>query len=135
MPGSLWHWPLWGAGPVKRLPSLSTRRISVFGYQQNAGRQKAGKKQVVTVWLDSRTPGNSFKTTPVDLTIQNGNFDIPVWVDLLTGHIYEIPKSYWSKSGTTYTFKNIPVYDSPVLIADASIPSMSDSANGERVKR
>jgi hypothetical protein len=95
--------------------------ISVFGYHRNAGRQKAGKKQVITVWLDSKTPTNLFKTTPIDITISTGNFDSPVWVDLLTGHVYEIPKNQWSKAGNTYTFSGIPVYDSPVLIADRSV--------------
>ena len=94
--------------------------ISLYGYQQ-----KAGKKQVVTVWLDSKTPSNLFKTTPIDITISTGNFDSPVWVDMLTGHIYEIPKKQWRKTGNrnagpTYTFSGIPVYDSPVLIADKS---------------
>ncbi|GAB2558930.1 hypothetical protein GCM10027190_05900 [Spirosoma areae] len=101
--------------PNFKFNTNATESISVFGYQQ-----KAGKKQVVSVWLDSKTPTNLFRTTPVDITIENGNFDKPVWVDLLTGHVYEIPKSAWSKTGNTYTFKTIPVYDSPVLIADKS---------------
>lgn len=90
--------------------------VSVFGYQH-----KTTKKQVISLWLDEKTPGNTFTTTPTDITIENGNFNNPVWVDLLTGHIYEIPKSAWSKSGNSYTFKQIPLYDSPVLIADKSI--------------
>ena len=101
--------------------TTATESVSIFQYQRNAGRQKAGKKQVITVWLDSKTPDNLFQTTPIDITIENGNFDTPVWVDMLTGHVYEIPKSSWSKSGSTYTFKAIPVYDSPVLIADKSL--------------
>ncbi|SOD99374.1 GH39 family glycosyl hydrolase [Spirosoma fluviale] len=95
--------------------TTANESISLFGY-----RQKAGKKQVVSVWLDSKTPSNLFKTTPIDITIQNGNFDAPVWVDLLTGHVYEIPKKQWRKTGSRYTFSGIPVYDSPVLIADKS---------------
>ena len=105
--------------PGFRYSTTARESVSVFGYQQ-----KAGKKQVVTVWFDGKTPTNKFQTTPVDLTIENGNFDNPVWVDLLTGHIYELPKTSWSKTtrngGTTYTFRTIPVYDSPVLIADKS---------------
>ena len=89
--------------------------VSVFSYQH-----KNTKKQLIALWLDGKTPGNTFTTTPTDITIENGNFNNPVWVDLLTGHVYEIPKSAWSKSGTSYTFKQIPLYDSPVLIADKS---------------
>lgn len=87
--------------------------MSVFGYQN----KKTGK-QLVTLWLDEKTPANSFKTTPVDLTIKNAVFNHPVWVDLMTGHVYEIPKQDWSKNGRTYTFTKIPLYDSPILIAE-----------------
>jgi hypothetical protein len=102
--------------PGFRFTTTAKESISLFGYQQ-----KAGKRQVVSVWLDSKTPTNLFKTTPIDITIENGNFTAPVWVDLLTGKAYEIPKSSWKKSGSTYTFNNVPVYDSPVLIAEKSI--------------
>lgn len=102
--------------PDAKPTTTATEPVSIFQYQQ-----KVGKKQAVTVWFDGKTPTNLFKTTPTDITISTGNFDNPVWVDLLTGHIYEIPKNAWSKTGTTYTFKNIPVYDSPVLIADKSV--------------
>ncbi len=101
--------------PDARLTTTAKESISVFAHQQ-----KAGKKQVITVWLDGKTPANLFTTTPVDITIENGNFTKPVWVDVLTGNVYELPKNRWTKAGTTYTFKDIPVYDSPVLIADAS---------------
>ncbi len=105
-----------GLVPNARLTTTATESISVFAYQQ-----KAGKKQVITIWLDGKTPTNVFKTTLIDVTVENGNFTTPVWVDLLTGHIYELPKNSWTKTGTTYTFKSIPVYDSPVLIADKSV--------------
>lgn len=101
-----------------KITTSTAESISVFGYQQ-----KAGKKQIVTVWLDSQVPTNEFQPKPVDITIENGHFTRPVWVDVLTGHVYELPKNGWHKSGTTYTFKQVPVYDSPVLLADfATLP-------------
>ena len=102
--------------PNAKLSTTANGSVSLFTYQQ-----KAGRKQLVTVWLDSKTPTNKFATTPIDITVDGGNFDVPVWVDLLTGHVYELPKNSWSKSGTSYTFRNVPVYDSPVLIADRSL--------------
>jgi hypothetical protein len=94
----------------------TSESISVFAYQH-----KSTQKQVITLWLDGKTPTNLFQTTPVDVSIENGNFKKPVLVDLMTGHIYEIPKAQWSKTGNTCTFKNIPVYDSPMLIAEKGI--------------
>ena len=90
--------------------------LSVYGFQHSKN-----KAQVVALWIDSTTATNSFVTTPVTITIENGNFKTPVWVDLITGHIYEIPKQQWKKNRTQYTFSGIPLYDSPVLIADKSL--------------
>ena len=44
-----------------------------------------------------------------------------MWVDIITGGVYEIPAGQWSRTGSTYTFKGIPVYDAPILIADRSL--------------
>ncbi len=90
--------------------------ISIFSYQN-----KNSKKQIITLWLDKESPTNSFKTKTIDITIENGNFTNPVWVDVMTGRVYEIPKNQWNKVGNTYTFKEIPLYDSPILIADKSL--------------
>ena len=40
---------------------------------------------------------------------------------MLTGEVYKIPDDNWEKSGNQYRFKNIPVYDAPILIADLSL--------------
>ncbi|AEI51083.1 GH39 family glycosyl hydrolase [Runella slithyformis] len=109
------------AAPGFAFTTNASESVSVFGYQH-----KKTKKQLITLWLDGNTPGNTFTTTPTDITIENGNFSNPVWVDLLTGHVYEIPKAHWSKSGNSYTFKQIPLYDSPVLIADKSMLKLNN---------
>ncbi len=90
--------------------------LSVFAYQN-----LSTKKSLITIWKDSKTPNNSFETSPIDITIENVNFDYPVYVDLLTGNVYEIPKNDWKKENNQYVFKQIPVYDSPILIVDKSI--------------
>jgi cytochrome b involved in lipid metabolism len=88
--------------------------MSVYGYQH-----KPTQAPLVALWLDGKEATNSFQTTPVSITVENMNFKKPVWVDMMTGSIYEIPKSQWSKSGNSCTF-NIPLYDSPVLITEKS---------------
>jgi hypothetical protein len=35
--------------------------------------------------------------------------------------VHDIPATQWSKKGNTYIFKDIPIYDAPVLIADRSL--------------
>ncbi len=90
--------------------------LSVYAYKN-----KASGKQVYTIWANGETPTNSTEKEHVDFTFTNGNFKKPVYVDIITGNVYEIPKSDWSKKGSTYRFKNIPVYDGPILIADKSL--------------
>jgi hypothetical protein len=56
-----------------------------------------------------------------EIMVTNGSFDRPVWVDIITGGVYEIPADQLSRTGSTYTFNGIPVYDAPILIADRSL--------------
>ncbi|CCH53454.1 putative exported protein [Fibrisoma limi BUZ 3] len=102
-------------GEVKYNKSTD-RSLAVYGYEH-----KQSKKQVYSIWMNECIPAESNQTKPVTVTFLNGNFDKPVYVDIITGRVYDIPATDWSKTGTTYTFKNIPVYDAPILIADASI--------------
>jgi hypothetical protein len=55
------------------------------------------------------------------LTFLNAQLDEPVFIDMLTGGIYEIPESQIERNGQRIKFKQMPIYDSPVLIADKSI--------------
>lgn len=90
--------------------------MSVFAYEN-----KYTNQQVVTIWFDGAIPSDSNQKEKVDFTFYQGQFDEPVYVDLRTGEVFEIPAKNLSKKGATYEFKDIPVYDSPVLIADKSL--------------
>jgi hypothetical protein len=73
------------------------------------------------VWKDSETPSISNAKTPMTFQFDTGNFEIPVLVDLRTGTVFEIPPSNWIRTGSNFLFKDIPVYDSPILIVDKSL--------------
>lgn len=45
----------------------------------------------------------------------------PVYVDILSGNVYKIPDSNWSKNDKKLTISKLPVYDAPIVIADKSI--------------
>ncbi len=87
----------------------------VFGY-----RKSGTGKTVATVWLSGSVPSDSNALTPVTLTVGPADFTDPVWVDIRDGSIRSIPPAQWARDGDTYTFTLIPLYDSPVLIADRS---------------
>ena len=92
------------------------RSLAVFGFKNINNR-----RQLYAIWMDEAIPAESNVVKLLDFTFSNGDFENPVLVDIITGGVYEIPAGQWSKTGTTYTFKNIPVYDAPVLIADKSL--------------
>jgi hypothetical protein len=92
------------------------RSLAVYGYvHRNSG------QHLYTVWMDEYIPGNSTETKNLNLVFLNGKMDEPVYVDIISGRVYEIPASQWKKEGNRLTFQKIPVYDGPVVIADKSL--------------
>lgn len=94
----------------------TSKSLSIFGYEQ-----RGTKRQIVTLWQNEAAPRDSTETEAVTFTVPNGNFETPVWVDLRTGGVYEIPRSNFSRNGATFVFKDVPVYDAPILIAEKNI--------------
>jgi hypothetical protein len=99
-----------------RYSKVTDRSLAVYGFQN-----RITKKQVYAIWMDENIPQNSNSLKMETFSFTSGNFEDPVFVDVLTGAVYEIPDRQWSKKGNFFTFSNIPVYDSPVLIADRSL--------------
>jgi hypothetical protein len=86
-----------------------------------AHKNRYSGKMAVALWLGNQKPTDDEKKQPADIKIFNGDFSTPVYVDLRTGDVFEISSENWSRKGTVYSFRNIPVYDSPVLIIDKSL--------------
>lgn len=93
-------------------PTVSGETVNAFAY-----RHKKNGGSLVTLWSKEARPAETYDPKPTTLTVE-GQFTQPVFVDLITGKVYEIPKKQWSKSGNVYTFLNLPVPDYSVLIAD-----------------
>jgi hypothetical protein len=104
------------AGPKPAYSFNTDRSISVYGYSN-----KDTQKQLYAIWMDDATPVEDYEIKSREFQFANAKLDEPVLVDIVTGGVYEIPIEEWSKEGDTYTFKNIPVYDSPILLADKSL--------------
>ena len=83
-----------------------------------AWRKKQSGAVVAAVWQKDAPPRESNATTPTDLAIEGVTFTEPVLADLLTGSVFAIPRDRWSRQGEAVTFKQLPLYDSPVLIAE-----------------
>ena len=63
-------------------------------------------------------PSDSFVTRPAVFRWNGPAFEAPVWVDLLTGRVYEFPRKDMIVHSCGVEFVNVPVYDSPALLAE-----------------
>jgi hypothetical protein len=59
-------------------------------------------------------------------TFKAWNFTNPVYMDMRTGRVYKIDENQYVTSGSEYTFLNVPIYDSPVLISEKSILKLQE---------
>ena len=98
------------------------RRVAFSGY-----RHGTTGKHLYAMWLADNIPDNEIRTRPVDVSIAGAEFAEPVWVDVITGAVHAIPKGQWSRTAAVSTFKAIPLYDAPVLIADRSLIGLEES--------
>ena len=65
-------------------------------------------------------PSDSCETRTFTFEYRGRKLDRPVWVDLLTGGVYEFPEENQIEHSCGITFVNVPVYDSPCLLAEGS---------------
>ena len=64
-------------------------------------------------------PGDSFETRPAVFRDAGGEpLADPVWVDLLTGRVYDFPRENVIVSAGVVRYLDIPVYDSPCVLTE-----------------
>lgn len=104
---------------LERLPDYA---LTVEGGKTNltwfAFRDRQSGLDVVALWDGTEIPSNHSEIETVQVTVTGGRFKEPVWVDLITGNLYEIPAGQMSVAGDTVVFKDVPVYDGPTAIMD-----------------
>ncbi|MBI5693449.1 MAG: beta-galactosidase [Verrucomicrobia bacterium] len=86
-----------------------------------AYRHQATGQHLVALWDQSGTPDDSFVTRPAQIVMKDLKLQEPVWVDLVSGRVYAIPTDRITRAGAFTLFKDIPLYDAPVLIAERAL--------------
>jgi hypothetical protein len=84
-------------------------------------KKEPGNRHVLALWDSSSHPENENPTTPAQIMLAGVAFEEPVWVDMITGAIYELPADRVVTEGNKTVLKDIPVYDAPALITDKSV--------------
>ncbi len=105
------------------------RRVSDYPFTTTAlrdvalsGYARAGDgAQVVALWFHDAPPADANGVSLATFTLKAGKFTDPVLVDVRTGTVYAIPRDRWTQAAAGAVFRDLPVYDSPVLIAEKSV--------------
>lgn len=85
----------------------------------------ADGSDIVAAWYADRIPGDSLSWDRVNLSVAGVAFSDPVFLDIVTGKVYEIPADTMSTTDVAGAvrmtrFANLPFRDSPIVIADRS---------------
>jgi hypothetical protein len=92
------------------------KRTSCYVY-----RNEATGQHLLAVWDRSGTPSDTNATVSAQITLTGCALKEPVWVDLVSGRIFEFPAARVSREGDTVVFREVPVYDAPVLLAEKAL--------------
>jgi hypothetical protein len=97
--------------------SDSPRKMTVAGFKKEG-------KPVILVWDKDQIPTDDLNWDLVNLTIKGIKFQDPVYVEMISGKVYEIDKATVKNRGADVEFKELPVWDSPIMIAERSLVNM-----------
>lgn len=100
------------ANTMRKISVVGIKKDNVFG---------------VMLWYNDRIPDNGLKWDLTDITIENVTLKDPVFVELVTGKVYEIPTYNRRTIGMDMKFIDLPLRDSPVLIAERSQLTIKES--------
>ena len=79
------------------------------------------------LWFSEKRPGDTLAYEPTTVEMKSVNIKEPVWVDLLTGKIAKIPAANVSWKDGVLTIKDLPLWDSPVMVApNAQVPRRTE---------
>jgi hypothetical protein len=118
---------------VTRIPDFQSRveyspekaEYAIFGYRTDRG------APITALWRSDRPPFDQVASQPVRVVLPGMKFTVPVFVDLVSGEVYEIDKSRFSQKGDVAEFRQLPIADAPVLVAERdAIPLQKESSTG-----
>lgn len=103
--------------------SECVKDLALFGFFD-----KKTKTPIYVFWDKTDIPKEENITQPGRFKIAMKPFEHPVWVDTVSGRVYEIPAKNIKVKDEMVTFENIPVYDAPVFITDKKILDIEPAA-------
>lgn len=105
---------------AERIKSYRFSCPEAENYTHYAFRNTEGGTSLL-IWRSDKTPLNENTIEYLDIATDACTFAQPVWVDLLTGWVYEIPADSVQMQGGQTLLRGVPVYDSPIVLLDKSM--------------
>ena len=108
--------------------SNTTRKMEVAGFSK-------ADTPVVMAWYNDQTPGDTLALDPITLTIKGVMFKDPVYVEMITGRVYSLEKDSWKVTDGSTVFTGLPMWDSPVMLAERTQVILQDSVKQGKSKK
>jgi Glycosyl hydrolases family 39 len=108
-----------------RVADFPVTTTALRGHALSGYRRERDGAQVVAVWFNDAPPAEANGISPADVTLRAGKFTEPVLVDVRTATVYAIPRDRWTQGEAGTVFHALPIYDSPLLIAEKSAVSIT----------
>jgi len=81
----------------------------------------------VLLWYNDQAPCDALTFDAVSLTVKGVVFKNPVYVELITGRVFDLAKDSWKNAEGNAVFTRLPIWDSPVMLAErAQVPFLPD---------
>ena len=96
-----------------RLDVTAPRPTSAFVLKESDAEQP-----LLLVWFDDETPAPEDVYHSGTVRIEDATYEDPVYVDMLSGSVLDIPPANFRQESAATEFQDIPLYDSPILIGE-----------------
>lgn len=100
---------------IKNASFTTGTGVAAFAFQKN------GKSNLLVLWMSSKPAAeDDAGSKTMSFSVKNASFQKPVYVDLISGKVYDIPSDQYKKDNNGCTFSSVVVPDYPVVIAERS---------------
>ena len=100
--------------------SVTDTNIALYEYEKSGF-------PIWVFWDKSNVPGDSFQTRPLTFYSTRAPLEDPVWIDLMTGRVFEFPKGSRLVHSQGVMYADVPVYDSPCILTERSAVEVVES--------
>ena len=105
-------------GAEHMTPFFDARRIETLNYTRKDGFRRP--EQIERLGI----PSDDFTTRPAVFEWEGAPLKDPVWVDMFTGAVYEVPAKFQISHSCGVSLVRIPVYDSPCVVTERAALDM-----------